>query len=57
MMTPDEARQVPMLDIKPPLPEEFELRVIVWKTEDIPMKTKVRVSLTLTLITLTLTLT
>ena len=22
-----------MLDIKPPPPEEFELRVIVWKTE------------------------
>jgi hypothetical protein len=40
MMTPEEARQVPMLDIKPPPPEEFELRVIVWKTEDIPMKTK-----------------
>ena len=33
MMTPEEARQVPMLDIKPPPPEEFELRVIVWKTE------------------------
>ena len=29
-----------MLDIKPPPPEEFELRVIVWKTEDIPRKTK-----------------
>jgi hypothetical protein len=40
MMTPEEARQVPMFDIKPPPPEEFELRVIVWKTEDIPMKTK-----------------
>jgi len=40
MMTPEEARQVPMFDIKPPPPEEFELRVIVWKTEDVPMKTK-----------------
>jgi len=40
MMTPEEARQVPMFDIKPPPPEQFELRVIVWKTEDVPMKTK-----------------
>ena len=40
MMTPQEARQVPMFDIKPPPPEQFELRVVVWKTDDVPMKTK-----------------
>jgi len=40
MMTPAEATQVPMMDIKPPPPEEFELRVIVWKTKDVPMKNK-----------------
>jgi hypothetical protein len=40
MMTPAEGREIPMFDIKPPPPEEFELRVIVWKTDDVPMKTK-----------------
>jgi hypothetical protein len=40
IMTPAESREVPMMDIKPPPPEEFELRVIVWKTKDVPMKNK-----------------
>lgn len=40
MLTPAEAKELPMIDIKPPPPEEFELRVIVWKTEDVPMRTK-----------------
>ena len=38
--TPNEAKTLPMIDIKPPAPEEFELRMIIWETKDIPMKTK-----------------
>ena len=26
--------------VEPPAPEEFELRMIIWETKDIPMKTK-----------------
>jgi hypothetical protein len=40
IMTPSEAKELPMIDIKPPPPEEFELRVIVWNTKDVPMKNK-----------------
>ena len=38
MMTPGEARTCPMFDIKPPPPEQFELRVVVWQTKDVPMR-------------------
>lgn len=27
----------PPVDISPPVPEEYEIRVIVWNTEDIPL--------------------
>ena len=29
-----------MIDIKPPAPEEFEVRLVIWETKDVPMKTK-----------------
>jgi hypothetical protein len=40
IMTPNEAASLPMIDIKPPPPEEFELRVIVWNTKNVPMRNK-----------------
>ena len=27
----------PAVDISPPVPEEYEIRVIVWNTEDVPL--------------------
>ena len=35
-----EAKTLPMIDIKPPAPEEFEVRLVIWETKDVPMKTK-----------------
>ena len=32
IMTPPEAKLFPLIDISPPSPAEFELRVVVWKT-------------------------
>jgi len=40
ILTPQEAKQNPMIDIKPPAPEEFEVRLVIWETKDVPMKTK-----------------
>jgi len=39
ILTPAEAKELPMPDIKPPKPEEFELRVVVWETRNVPIKT------------------
>ena len=36
LLTPAEAKELPMIDIKPPPPEEFELRVVVWQCREVP---------------------
>ena len=41
VMTPEEASMSPMLNIKPPPPEPFELRVIIWSVEDVPVMDEV----------------
>ncbi|XP_053997924.1 otoferlin-like [Hylaeus anthracinus] len=33
----DELPPKPAVDISPPVPEEYEIRVIVWNTEDVPL--------------------
>jgi hypothetical protein len=37
ILTPAEAKQLPMIDVKPPQPEQFELRVVVWEVKKIPV--------------------
>jgi len=37
ILTPSEAKQLPMVDIKPPAPADFELRVIVHEVRKIPI--------------------
>jgi hypothetical protein len=36
IMTPQEAAQYPLLDIKPTPPTPYEVRAIVWKTRGVP---------------------
>lgn len=36
LVTMDQARDRPLLDIKPPPPLEFDLRVVIWKVDDVP---------------------
>jgi hypothetical protein len=38
VMTTTEAMKTPMLDIKPPPPEPYELRVVIWKARKITIK-------------------
>ena len=38
IMTPQEAVEIPVLDIAPPRPEEYELRVIVWEMKDVAFR-------------------
>jgi hypothetical protein len=38
ILTPQEAKVSPLLDLKPPNPLEYELRVIVWETRDVVIK-------------------
>ena len=40
ILTPGEAKELPMVDIKPPPPEGFELRVVVWETRNVPLHAK-----------------
>lgn len=37
MLHSDDLPPKPPIDIKPQLPIEYELRVIIWNTEDIPL--------------------
>eukprot|EP00697_Spironema_sp_BW2_P013452 gnl/Spiro4/3543_TR1735_c0_g1_i1.p1 gnl/Spiro4/3543_TR1735_c0_g1~~gnl/Spiro4/3543_TR1735_c0_g1_i1.p1 ORF type:complete len:286 (+),score=-21.90 gnl/Spiro4/3543_TR1735_c0_g1_i1:80-859(+) len=38
ILTPDEANNIPILNIAPPKPEEYELRVIVWDMKDVAFR-------------------
>lgn len=38
LVTPTDAKRLPMVDIKPPPPQPFELRVIVWGCRDVTIK-------------------
>jgi len=38
ILLPADAKKTPMLHIKPPPPEEYEIRVIVWGTKEITIK-------------------
>jgi len=40
ILTPEEAERTPVEDISPPSPLDYELRVIVWETKDVPFKDK-----------------
>ena len=37
MMSPSEAKKYPMIDIRPPEMEPYELRVVVWECKDCPI--------------------
>jgi hypothetical protein len=37
ILTNAEAKKLPMIDIKPPPPQKFELRVVVWEVKKIPI--------------------
>jgi len=40
ILKPEKALETPMLDIKPPAPQKWELRIIVWKLEEVSGKLK-----------------
>jgi len=40
LFTPEEAKLNPPEDIKPPLPLQYELRVIIWETKEVTFKDK-----------------
>lgn len=42
IMSPEEASMSPLINIKPPPPEPYELRVIIWSVEDVPVMDEVR---------------
>eukprot|EP00475_Leptophrys_vorax_P034620 TRINITY_DN5614_c0_g1_i3.p1 TRINITY_DN5614_c0_g1~~TRINITY_DN5614_c0_g1_i3.p1 ORF type:complete len:792 (+),score=243.32 TRINITY_DN5614_c0_g1_i3:253-2628(+) len=41
IMTPQDAKKNKLINIKPPAPVEYELRVIIWKTEDVTIKDEI----------------
>jgi len=38
IMTPEEAASHPKIEISPPLPRNFELRMVIWNTKDVTFK-------------------
>ncbi len=48
-MTPEEAARTPKVEISPPTPRQFELRMIVWNTKDCVFKDNVCASLFVTI--------